>query len=363
MTHSMLRALVNNSLRTNPDDRSSLDDAKHASQFLQPTDVRLSGPGGWKGDPAFLVDLAKKNPKRLPQLIGSRSIHHSMVDTLLGVDHRPTAQIADRVAAHQELTRTGIDYVLAHGTYRALARLIDSHFPSLDSADLKVASARAAKTSGRLLPIDLPLVGEWPGYHHFPTPLHRDFLAFQLEALSALPTSAVDIDAAKLLVNSAAQAGLALTAAHKKHWTLPVDLSSHGGRRAWAIREPDQIAKSMIVLHPNFGKMLRALPIEDQADVVKNYPQWCVVEQTSDAKEMLQQYPGMWTKPGEVLSEYLLRSMPLDMIKNTEEHAAPALRLVRKHMGDDANSWADFAGLADTWNGTLGDLLDTLGAI
>lgn len=364
MTNTRLRTLVNNSLRTNPNDKDSLADAMHAAQFLQPADVRLSGKGGWKGDPDFLVALAMKNPKRLPQLIGVRSIHPSMVDSLLGVDHKPTAQIAERVAAHQEVTRTGIDYIVANGTYPALNRLIECHFDNLTFEDLKVASERSAKVSGRLLSLDMSLVGEWPSYHYFPTPLRRDFLSFQLDALTALDPTKVDTEDAKPLVNSATQAGLALTAAQEQHLTLPVDISVLRHTRAWAVRDPDELAKSMLLLNPEFGDMLRSLPVESQASVVHNYPRWSVLAQCSDVQGVLQHYPKMWTTPGESgPTDSVVLCMPMDMITADEQLAATALHLVRERVGDDPNSWADFAGLAETWDGSLGELLDTLVAI
>lgn len=372
MTTPLLTSLVNNTLRAYPQDGDALDDVRTASRIMRPADVKPSGVGGWNGDPDFLVELVRRSPKRLPQLIGPRTISADLVDTLLAVEHRPTAAIAERVAAHRTVTRTGIEYILRNGTKKSIRRLLEDHFPQLTAQDLQDASRRVAETSGELLDVLPELQGDWIVLHYNPAPTWRSLLEAQVRELSGF-----DSDLREELLPQR-DTYLMLLAAHHAGLELPtdllerlpkeyheIDLTTH--RRArYGSKGRLAAALSLVRVNPKFGDMLRQLSVKQQATVVQAYPRWEVLAQCSDsaavAKESGLRLEG--ADAGELTPE-VAECLPLSTFTHDDSGVASrvALGAIRERLGDDAEAWADFVGVADSWEGTLGELLDTVTSI
>lgn len=371
MSHIFLSDVVNSALIANPTDSRALDNVRMAMEYLSPHEVKLRGDGGWKGDPDFLLYLVDKSPKRLPQLIGPRTIHHSLVDTLLQVDHKPTATIADRVAGHKALSRKGIDYVLDNGTHKALERLVAYHFDALTADDLRRASFKSADRSGKLICPTGPRRRDWDG-PRFPDEKWRDFLEAQLEALDLLPQDALegpDWSVAYSLLGAAC-AGLDVPA------ELAVKASEHcfGGEplvpdltllqmvryHAWEV----DVMRSLVLLDPDLPERLRAAPTAVQKHFVSIYPLWEVLAMCSDPDAVVRSGSFYLHGSAGELTPELATKLPVSTLQHGGYNlSSSVLEAICARLGDDGARWSAFTGLADNWSGTLGELLDTVDSV
>lgn len=366
MARTVLSNLVNSTLRARPNDPESLAAVDRAMQYMRPSEVQPQGLGGWNGDKDFLLTLLARDPKRMNTLIGPRTIHPDLVDTLLDVDHRPTAQIADRVATHRTLSRKGIDYVLANGTHKALARLLRGHFEHLTVADLRAAHDRSLEKNNRLIPAPVPFVGTYPTAHYSPHKHWRDLLQMQIDSLVArngevendrIETEYVAVAAIFAGIQVPTNAGI----------PLPDEKDMWGGRYAPGRREWNlQAARSSVLLNPDLKTMLTHLPLESQVELLREMPRWEIVENSSDPARLLTEYRGsIWNDGTRGPSDELLGLLSLSRLKwnMSVDENAQALRIVSDRIGEDTDKWASFSGLVDTWTGSLNELLDTVDAL
>lgn len=361
MAHTVLSTLVNNTLRVSPNDPESLVAVERAMQYLQPSEVQPQGLGGWNGDKDFLLTLLARDPKRLGTLIGPRTIHPDLVDTLLDVDHRPSAQIADRVASHKTVSRKAIDYVLANGTHKALSRLLRGHFEHLTVADLRAAHDRALEKNNRLIPVPAEFTGEYPTTHYSPQTLWRDLLEMQIDALIARKGQTTN-DRTELEYIAVAAVFAGIKVPTDAGIPLPDEEDMWAGRYAARRGEWNlEAARSTMLLNPDLKALLAHLPLESQVELLRELPRWTVVENSPDPARLLEKYRGaIWNDGTCGPSDELLGLLPLSRFKWSVEEGAQALRIMSDRLGEDTDKWASLSGLVDSWTGSLNELLDTV---
>lgn len=367
MARTVLSNLVNSTLRARPNDPESLAAVERAMQYLRPAEVQPSGEGGWNGDKDFLLTLLARDPKRMSTLIGPRTIHPDLVDTLLDVEHRPNAQIADRVATHKTLSRKGIEYVLANGTHKALARLLRGHLEHLTVDDLRAAHGRALEKNDRLLPVPVQFVGTYPTSHFSPHKHWRDLLQMQIDTLAArkgqVKNDRVEVE---YIAVAAIFAGIQVPG--NAGIPLPDGNEMWQGRHAFSRRGEWHLeaARSTVLLNPNLKALLTQLPFESQLELLREMPRWEIVENSTDPARLLAEHRGsIWNDGTCGPSGELLGLLSLDRLKwNMSVHEnAQALRIVSDRLGENTDKWASFSGLVDSWTGSLNELLDTVDAL
>lgn len=317
------------------------------------------------GQSEVLQEVVARAPGQVPNLLGVTDCPPERMERVIRMPHKPSATTANKVVMQPVLSDFAVAYVLEHGGQWALNELGDRHARRITSAERGYAIDKMARKYKVLSGVGFPFRHEGrPSLGRCIAAGSRAALDQAYASLQLLLDNDPDWEPRGRRKRDADGCLIALQAAG---YELPERLQD-----VTAPATPEKVLEGpsrtnyqdgvYCALNPAFLQEFDKCETAQQVEIAKSLQTWRLWERIDRPEQITFEYP---IKPPGCLceshwpSERLVRAMPF---KHAIAWRNGAPRVIFRLLERDRTpeGWVDFESLADTWEGTVGDLLDTL---
>lgn len=333
----------------------------------------------------FTEGLFKHNPKAIAKALG-QDVPMSKVEEVLRVDHKPSAVYANKVAMRREkLTPFLYDYVISNGKKVAYDTLLErqSDYMSVDEiVDIMEVTYREFGV------VRTPRLVNMTGVSSSYRPGTRRILSKALELANDATDNGDPQKTRKMYRNGVCweairgrAAGLPIpdgyyhednpTAARLKRLDQSIKDASTEGLTSNINQElmnGGAADKSFVLMNPEYVEAFKNAPAEVQRDMFHETPSWKLANYAKDLDVLLRsEQQGRRNRPSASERHYptyetVEQLRPEDLYYKQVRRVF--MRLVVNRFGDNRGKWETLRALYDeSWDGTIGELLDTAEAV